>query len=245
MRGAWTVATRIWLGIRGDPRTLGLVAGAPLFIVFLFGAVLDEVPRGRFNADFIKPVLLGFFAYFLTYLLTAIGFLRERQTGTLERVLASPAQRVGLVLGYMLGFGALAIIVAGILMVAGTLFLDVQFQNGVLLFFLLELLGALSALGLGILISFVAHNEFQVLQFIPVVIAPQIILGGVFVPVSALPAWLEIPARAMPLTYLLEGMQWIILGTGQADHVLRAFFVLAAWTLGTIGLATILLRRRT
>ncbi len=244
MKGTFTVATRIWMGLRGDPRTLGLVLFAPFFIVYLFGEVLDEVPPQRFDADFVKPVLLGFFAYFLTYLLTAIGFLRERQSGTLERVLASPAQRVGLVLGYIVGFGALALVVALSLLAAGTLFLDVEFQHGVTLFFLLELAGALSALGLGILLSFAAHNEFQILQFIPIVIAPQVILGGVFIPVERLPAYLEIPARAMPLTYFLEGMEWVILGTGEAGHVGRAFVVLGAWTLGAVALAALLLRRR-
>jgi ABC-2 type transport system permease protein len=231
------------MGLRGDRRTLALVLVAPVFIIFLFSVVLDEVPPRRFNVEFVKPVLLGFFAYFLTYLLAAIGFLRERQSGTLERVFASPVARSGLVLGYMLGFGVLVAVQSAVLLGAGIVFLDVAFEHGIWLFFLVEVLGALSALGLGILVSMAAHNEFQVMQFVPLVIAPQVILGGVFVQVSELPVWAEAVARVMPLTYLLEAMYWIVLDQGGAGDVWRAVAVLAAWTVGTIILGSVAVRR--
>ena len=101
MRGALPVGRRLLAGLRGDRRTLALVVGAPVFIVFLFSEVLSAPER-------VAHVLLGLFVFILTYLLTAIGFLRERTAGTLERVLAAPVSRTGLVLGYVLGFGALA-----------------------------------------------------------------------------------------------------------------------------------------
>lgn len=243
MRGTLSVAGRILLSLKGDHRTLGLVLVVPVFIIFLFSEILDEVPPGRFNADFVKPVLLGFFVYFLTYLLAAVGFLRERQSGTLERVLSSSLSRSGLVLGYLLGFGALVTVQAGVLLGAGILFLDVEFQHGVLPFFLLELLGAISALGLGILASLFARNEFQVIQFIPALIAPQVILGGVFVPVESLPAYLEYPARVLPLTYLLKGMNYVVLDQGGSEDVLIAIAVLGAYTLVSILLAGLVVRR--
>jgi len=243
MRGTLAVASRVLQSIRGDRPTLALVLGVPIFIIFLFSRILDEVPAGGINTDFIRPILLGFFVYFLTYVVTAIGFLRERQTGTLERVLASPVTRSGLVLGYLLGYGALVTVQAAVLLGSGVFFLGIKFQHGIGFFFGLELLGAFSALGLGIFASLFAKNEFQVLQFIPLLIAPQAILGGVFVPIEALPVYLEVPARAFPLTYLLKGMNYVVLGHGTSQDALLAVAVLAGYTLVTLLLAALMVRR--
>ena len=117
MRGALPVGRRLLAGLRGDRRTLALVVGAPVFIVFLFSEVLSAPER-------VAHVLLGLFVFILTYLLTAIGFLRERTSGTLERVLAAPVSRTGLVLGYVLGFGALAAVQTLVLVGAVAVFLD-------------------------------------------------------------------------------------------------------------------------
>jgi ABC-2 type transport system permease protein len=243
MRGALAVSGRVLLSLRGDPRTLAMVFVAPVFIFFLFGQIFDLVPPGRINVAFLKPVLLGVFAFILTYLLTAIGFLRERQTGTLERVLASPVTRMGLVTGYMTGFGALALLQSAVLLGAGVAFLDIEVAKGIPLFFLMTVLGALSALGLGVLVSMFAQTEFQVIQFVPVVIAPQFILGGVFLPVEALPWWLEWPARGMPLTYLLDGLDFVVLGSGgQGDYVLDSMVLLGFTVLSGL-LAALLVRR--
>lgn len=244
MSGAFAVAGRVLRSIRGDKRTLALVVAAPTFITFLFSRVLDAVPRGGINTAFIIPVILGFFAYFLTYILTAIGFLRERVTGTLERVLVAPVRRVDLVVGYVLGYGVLGLVEGTVLVGAGLAFFDITLAHGVPAFYALTLLGVLSALGLGILVSFFAANEFQVLQFIPVVIAPQVILGGVFVPVAALPWWLEGPARVLPLTHLLAAMDWIVLGTGGVGTVWTAVWVLTAYTVGTVAAAALAVGRR-
>ncbi len=243
MRGSWAVARRVLVGLRGDRRTLLLVFVAPVFIIWLFGEVFDVADPSRFNVEASGPILLGFFVFFLTYILTAISFLRERQSGTLERLLATPVSRSGLVSGYLLGFGVLASVQALVLLGAGLVFLDVAFEHGVGLFFALELLGALSALGLGILVSLFARNEFQVLQFMPVVIAPQVILGGVFVPVEALPFYLEVAARAMPLTYLLEGMNYVVLDVGTLSQMVQAVLVLGLMSLAALALATASVRR--
>ena len=111
------------------------------------------------------------------------------------------------------------------------------------LFFLLMVIGALSALGLGILTSVAASNEFQVMQFIPVVITPQVILGGTFVPVADLPVWARAIAEVMPVTYLLEGLNHSVLGMGSLGDYWIAFGVLAAWTVASILLAALTIRR--
>lgn len=236
MNGAFTVSRRILLGLRGDRRTVGLVLVVPAFVVFLFGEVFAR-------PEPVAPVLLAVFVFFLTYLLTAVGFLREQTAGTLERVLVSPISRSGLVLGYVVGFGLLAAVQSVVLLAASVYFLDVTFANGVGLFFVLELLGALTALGIGVLLSLFAENEFQAIQFIPLVITPQVILGGTFLPVEELPTYLELPARAMPITYLIDGMQYVVLDEGTAGDAWTAMGVLAVFTVLTVAVAAVAVGR--
>jgi ABC-2 type transport system permease protein len=223
MNGALTVSRRLLLGLRGDPRTLVLVLVVPAFIVYLFGEVF---PR----PEPVAPILLAVFVFFLTYLLTAVGFLRERTAGTLERVLVSPISRSGLVLGYVVGFGLLAAVQSVVLLISSDYFLDVSFAHGVGLVFVLELLGALTALGIGVLLSLFAESEFQAVQFIPLVITPQVILGGTFLPVEELPTYLELAARAMPITYLIEGMKYVVLDEGTVAEAWTAVGVLVLFT---------------
>lgn len=236
MNGALPVARRLLLGLRGDRRTLGLVVVIPAFIIYLLSEVF-VAPEG------VSHIILGVFVFFLTYLLTAIGFLRERTNGTLERVLAAPVTRSGLVVGYVLGFGALAIVQSMVLLASGVLFLDVEFANGIALFVGLELLGALSALGIGIVLSLFAENEFQAIQFIPIVISPQVILGGTFRPVEELVWYLEYPARVMPVTYLIDGMGFVVLDRGEPQDLYVAIGALVAFAVATVVLAVVLVRR--
>lgn len=236
MRGTIPVARRILLSLRGDRRTLALVVIVPVFIVYLFGEVFVHPER-------VAHLLLGVFVFFLTYLLTAIGFLRERTAGTLERVLVSPISRNGLVLGYVLGYGVLAAIQSVVLLGAAIFFLGVEFEHGVGLFVLVELLGALTALGIGVVVSLFAENEFQAIQFIPIVITPQVILGGTFLPVSDLAWYLEYPARVMPVTYLVQGMEYVVLGTGKTADLEIAVVALLAFTVFSIAVSGVVVRR--
>lgn len=236
MRGALPVAGRILWAMRRDRRTLGLVLVVPAVIVWLLSEVFER-------PEPVAPILLGVIVFFLTYLLTSVGFLRERTAGTMERVLAAPVTRGGLVVGYVTGYGVLAVLQSTVLLVAGVAFLDVTFEHGVALFFVIELLGALTALGIGIVLSLFARSEFQVVQFIPMVITPQVVLGGTFLPISDLPTYLELPARVMPLTYLLSAMDYVVLGEGSASDLRIAVAVLAGFTLLSIMLASVSVNR--
>jgi ABC-2 type transport system permease protein len=236
MRGTLPVARRLLLTLRSDRRTLGLVLVVPAFILYLFSEVF---PRSAG----VAPILLGVAVFALTYILTAVGFLRERTAGTLERVLVTPVSRSGLVFGYVLGFGVLATVQSVVLLGSGVYFLNITFEHGIALFFVVELLGALTALGLGILLSLFAETEFQVFQFLPLVIAPQIILGGTFIPVEELPLYLELPARVMPLTYILEAMDYVVLGEGGATDFWIAVGALCAFTVLSVSIAGVIVRR--
>jgi len=236
LRGTYPVARRVLLSLRGDRRTLGLVVVVPAFIIYLVSEVFAR-------PEMVAHIMLAVFVFFLTYILTAIGFLRERTAGTLERILAAPVSRSGLVTGYVLGYGLLATVQSIVLLVSGIYFLEVTFEHGVELFFLLELLGALTALGIGVLVSLFAENEFQAIQFIPLVITPQVILGGTFMPVEDLPIYLEYPARVMPVTYLVQGMEYVVLDRGEAADLWIALAALGAFTLASLAVASVVVRR--
>lgn len=236
MRGTKPVARRLLSALRGDRRTLALVVVVPAFLTFLLGEVFER-------PELFAPPLLGVFVFFLTYLLTAVGFLRERTAGTLDRLLVSPISRSGLVVGYVVGFGYLAVIQSLVLLGSGVVFLGVEFEHGVARFLLIEVLGAFTALGIGIVLSLFAQNEFQVLQFVPAVITPQVILGGTFTPVEELPTYLEYAARVMPVTYLIDGMDYVIFDEGTAADFWFAVVVLAVFTVASIALSAVVVRR--
>lgn len=218
---------------------MALVVIVPAFIIYLFSEALPAAVLGQRAA----PILLGVFVFFLTYLLTAIGFLRERTSGTLERVLIAPIRPGELVVGYLLGFGLLGVVQAIILLAAGIHFLGIEFEHGVGPFFAIALIGAAVGFGLGILASLFAESEFQVQQLMPAIIAPQIILGNTFVPVEELPWYLEYPAWAMPVNHLVRGMEYIVLDARRAVEFQLALVVLLAWAVGTAVAATFVVRR--
>lgn len=236
MNGTLPVAGRILRTLRGDRRTLAMVLVVPAFVLYLLSEVF---PR----PEPVAPVVLALIVFFLTYLLTAIGFLRERTAGTLERVLVAPVSRSGLVFGYVTGYGVLAAVQSFVLLGASIAFLDVEFAHGIGLFILVELLGALTALGIGIVLSLFAENEFQAIQFIPVVITPQAILGGTFLPVEELPTYLEWLARAMPVTYLIDAMRYVVRDQGTLKEFQGAMLALTAFAVGAVVVAGAMVRQ--
>lgn len=178
------------------------------------------------SLDVLAPVFLGYFAYFFVFILTGISFLRERTGGTLERLLATPVTRAEIVVGYGIGFSVLATVQVVLLtaFVLGRLAipeigpigewgigLGVASAGSPLLAFVLVLLLAIGAVNLGIFLSTFARSEFQIIQFIPIVIIPQGLLAGIFWPVERLPDVLEGIARVLPLTYAVDGLRGVIL----------------------------------
>jgi ABC-2 type transport system permease protein len=187
--------------------------------------------------DALAPVFLGLFAYFFVFILTGISFLRERVGGTLERLLATPVTRAEIVLGYSLGFGFFATIQVLVLTLfvvakvdvpalgpipAFTIGLDVQSVGSPAFAFVVALLLALGAVNLGIFLSTFARTELQVLQFIPLVIVPQMLLGGVFWPVERLPDILRALAHVLPVTYAVDALREVMIkGAGIGSSVVQ------------------------
>ncbi|MEO8289097.1 MAG: ABC transporter permease [Chloroflexota bacterium] len=161
--------------------------------------------------DFFAPMFIAYIGFFLIFLLTSVSFLRERTQGTMERLAASPVTRLELVLGYMLGFGFFSVIQAIVLLLFTVYALQVKYTGNLLSIFVVTLALVLGAVNLGIFLSAFAKNELQAIQFIPIVILPQVLLSGLLWPVQDMPGWLQAIARVMPLTYAVDAMTSIMI----------------------------------
>lgn len=171
--------------------------------------------------DTIGPIFLGFFAFFFVFILSGISFVRERITGTLERILVTPIRRIEIVLGYVLGFGFFAIVQSILITYFTVNMLDMYSVGNFLLVLLVTCLISISALTLGTFLSAFAHNEFQIMQFIPIVIVPQMFFTGLF-PVDNLPLWLTILGKLFPLTYGAEILKNVMFkGEGISQNLLN------------------------
>lgn len=170
--------------------------------------------------DFFAPMFIAYIGFFMIFLLTSVSFLRERTQGTMERLSASPVTRLELVLGYMLGFGFFSVLQALVLVLFTIYALQVKFSGNLLSIFVITLALVLGAVNLGILLSAFARNELQAIQFIPIVILPQVLLSGLLWPVQDMPAWLQTIAHVMPLTYAIEAL---------TDIMVRGHTLAANW----------------
>lgn len=159
--------------------------------------------------DVLSPMLIGFFVFFFVFLISGIGLLKERTTGTLERLMATPIRKGELIAAYLAGFGLFAIIQTIIVVAFSILVLDVVLVGSVWHVLVINVLLALVALSLGILLSTFAASEFQMVQFIPVVVVPQIFFSGIF-PVDRMADWLQDFGRVMPLYYAADALKAVM-----------------------------------
>ncbi|MDQ6721198.1 MAG: ABC transporter permease [Candidatus Dormibacteraeota bacterium] len=173
-------------------------------VTYLYGG------RDFDQLDYFGAAFIGLIVFFLVFVITIVSFLRERSQGTLERLMASPLRRGEIVVGYMLGFTVIALVQAAEVLVFSLAVLKVHNQGNVLLIFGLEALMAISAVNLGVFLSMFARTEFQAVQFIPLVIVPQVLLSGILFPVSTEPKPLQYLSDVLPLTYAVNGLRDIM-----------------------------------
>jgi ABC-2 type transport system permease protein len=161
--------------------------------------------------DYLAPVLIAFFAFFFIFLLSAVSFLRERASGTLERLMATPLRRGELVIGYLAGFGFFALLQAVVIILFTVFVLRVQYRGNLATIFLVEAVMVIGAVSLGLLVSAAARNELQAVQFVPIVLLPQVFLSGLLIPVAQLPEYLRPIAAILPLTYANEALKAVMI----------------------------------
>ncbi|MGO4497077.1 ABC transporter permease [Paenibacillus sp. 2RAB27] len=180
--------------------------------------------------DNFGPVLIGFFVFFFVFLLSGVSFLRERTGGTLERLLATPLRRWEIVVGYILGFGIFTTLQATLIAWFATSVLGLMMVGSFWYVLLITLLLALAALSLGTLISAFANNEFQMIQFIPLIIVPQVFFSGLF-SLDTMSVYLRWIGHLMPLYYGADALRNIMIRGAGWDRIWLDVLVLAAFTL--------------
>jgi ABC-2 type transport system permease protein len=159
--------------------------------------------------DVLSPVLVGFFVFFFVFLISGIGLLRERTTGTLERLMSTPIRRGEVITGYLAGYGIFAVIQTIIVVFFAINVLDIALAGSIWNVLLINLLLALVALSLGILLSTFAASEFQMVQFIPVVLIPQVFFAGIF-PLEGMAHWLQAVSKIMPIYYGADALKGVM-----------------------------------
>ncbi|RKP58067.1 ABC transporter permease [Cohnella endophytica] len=192
--------------------------------------------------DVLSPILIGFFVFFFVFLISGIGLLRERTTGTLERLMSTPIRRGEVITGYLTGYGLFAVIQTVIVVLFAVNVLDISLVGSIWNVLVINLLLALVALSLGILLSTFASSEFQMVQFIPVVVVPQVFFSGIFA-LDGMAEWLQTIARIMPLYYAADALKGVMYkGYGFGD-IIGDLLVLVLFVFVFIGLNVIALKK--
>lgn len=243
MTATLTLATagRVLAQLRRDHRTIAMLLVAPCVLLWLFSELFDGVP-GVF--DRVAPTLLALFPFFTMFLVTSIAMVRERTSGTLERLLTTPLGKADLVLGYGLAFAVLACVQAVLVCTVALLLLDLEPPASIAVLVLLAVASAVLGAALGLGFSALATTEFQAVQFVPVVVLPQVLLCGLFVPTDRMAGWLEAVSSALPLTYAVHGTTQL---TG-AQTVPRAVWtdlaIVTGFAVAALAMGATTLRRR-
>lgn len=234
-------AERVLKQLRHDKRTLGLLFVVPCVLLGLLAWMYGDSRA----FDMIGAPLLGIFPFLMMFIVTSVTTLRERSSGTLERLLTMPVARLDILGGYALAFGLVAIVQAVIVstLAAYALGLDVAGPQWFLV--LVALVDAILGTALGLCASALARTEFQAVQFMPAFVLPQALLCGLIMPVGQLPQILEVLARILPLTYAVDAMQ---LATRESTVSAQAYgdvMIILAFACAAILLGAATLRRQT
>jgi ABC-2 type transport system permease protein len=240
-RATGATAVRVLMQLRRDRRTIALVLGVPPGLLLLFKYVFQGQPQ---TFDRVGPALVGIFPFVSMFVVTSIAMLRERTTGTLERLMSMPLAKLDLLLGYGIAFALVAAIQASLTSAVAFGALGLDTEGPIWLVIVLAVGNALLGMSLGLLLSAFARTEFQAVQFMPAFVLPQVFLAGLLVPRERMARPLEVVSDFLPMTYAYDA-----LATATSDELGARLAFDAAIVGGCIGVALVLgattLRRRT
>ncbi|MFJ5549373.1 ABC transporter permease [Streptomyces sp. NPDC093225] len=244
MNAARTTATaaRVLRQLRHDPRSIALMLLVPVVMLTLLRFVFDG---SRQTFDSVGASLLGIFPLITMFLVTSIATLRERTSGTLERLLAMPLGKGDLIAGYALAFGGVAIVQSVLATAIGLWCLGLDVVGSPWLLLLVALLDALLGTALGLFVSAFAASEFQAVQFMPAVIFPQLLLCGLFAARDTMQPVLEAVSDVLPMSYAVDGMNEVLHHTDLTATFIRDALIVAGCAVLVLGLGAATLRRRT
>ncbi len=239
-RRTFATAGRVLRQLHHDPRTIALIVLVPSVLMVVLRYVFNDTTALFSN---FAPQVLGVFPFIVMFLVTSIATLRERTTGTLERLMTMPLAKLDLLLGYALAFASLAIIQG---VVAGSItlgWLGVTVQGGAGRMLCVAALAGLLGMALGLFLSAFARSEFQAVQFLPAFVFPQLLTCGLFVARDQMAAPLRWFADVMPLTYIIDAMKQVSGYDGWTHDLVLDLVIVAAFALGALVLGAATLRR--
>ncbi|MEP6854307.1 MAG: ABC transporter permease [Pedococcus sp.] len=243
MSARLTIATarRVLLQVRADPRTVGLLIVVPCVLIGL----LAWIYNGTRVFDSIGAPLLGVFPFVVMFLVTSVTTLRERTSGTLERLLSTPLGKGDLLAGYAVAFGALAVVQALVatafaIWVCG---LDVAGPRWLLV--VVAVVDAVLGTATGLFVSAFARTEFQAVQFMPAFVLPQFLLCGLLVARDRLPDVLHVVSDLLPLSYAVDAMKVVTTSASPGQDVAGDAAIIVGWVVASLVLGSLTLRRRT
>jgi ABC-2 type transport system permease protein len=234
-------ANRVLHQVRHDRRTVGLLLLVPLVLMGLLAWIFQNTPV----FDRIGAPLLGVFPFVVMFLVTSVATLRERQSGTLERLLTLPVAKADLVGGYAVAFGLLATVQALIASAFALWVLGLDVAGPAWLMVVVAAVDAVLGTALGLFVSAFAATEFQAVQFMPALVLPQFLLCGLLVPRDSLPDLLRWLSDALPLSYAVDAMRTVTTQSQALGDVAGDVGIVLAFTVGLVALGAATLRRRT
>jgi ABC-2 type transport system permease protein len=236
------VAARVLAQLRRDHRTVAMLMVVPCVLITLLWWMFEDLPGDIF--DRFGPALLALFPFIIMFLVTSVTTLRERSSGTLERLLAMPMGKGDFLLGYALAFGLVATVQALLAVALSVGLLGLEVQGPVWLLGLVAVVDAVLGTALGLFVSAFATTEFQAVQFMPAVVLPQLLLCGLFVPREAMPDVLEAISNVLPLSYAVDAMETLTTSEEVAD-VWGDLGIVLGFVVAGLALGAATLRRRT
>jgi len=240
-RATLATARRVLAQLHRDPRTVAMLVVVPVVLLLLLRYVYDDQPQ---VFDRIGAPLLALFPFVTMFLVTSVAMLRERTTGTLERLLTTPLGRGDLLLGYALAFGVVGVVQTAVASAVALGLLGLDVAGSPSLVVLLAVLDALLGMALGLLLSAFARSEFQAVQFMPAVVLPQFLLCGLLIDRDAMAGVLRWLSDVLPLTYAVQGMQRVAASSEVTSGLLTDLAVVVACVVIALVLGATTLQRR-
>jgi ABC-2 type transport system permease protein len=240
--------TRILRQLAADHRSVAMILLVPILVITLMYFMFENAPHrpgtpSPFNNACL--ILLGLFPLFVMFIITSITMQRERASGTLERILTTPLRRLDLLIAYGTAFSIAAALQAILATVVSFWLLGFDTAGSPVWVFVIAIVNAVLGVGLGLLCSAFARTEFQAVQFIPLVMVPQLLLAGIIVPRALMAHWLQWISNVLPASYALEALQQVGAHTELTGIAVRDIIVVMCFALAALCLAAATLRRRT
>ncbi len=243
LRITLSTARRILGQLRSDPRTIALMLVVPVVLIGLLAWIYADSPIPVF--DHIGAALLGVFPFVVMFIVTSVATLRERSSGTLERLLTTPMGKGDFMFGYAIAFGLMAILQALVATSFAVWVCGLNVAGPLWVLIVIAVFDALLGTALGLLASGFARTEFQAVQFMPAFVLPQFLLCGLLVARDSLPGVLKVISDVLPLSYAVDAMQLVTTTQSPMADVLPDLGIVLAWIVVALVLGSLTLRRRT